>query len=537
MPLPVLWTWRRLLQLAGLASIGVVQVAAALVVAVAGSRLLTTEGDQSFHSWLVPGIVVATLLLVSARVLQRRFAEALALGYIAELRVAFMSHIVRMPAGSKHIRTGLVMTRVLNDMSAIKLWLANGLVAVVVAAAVLLSITTMLVWYMPGMALTLAVAIFVWCIPVAICLRPLDRRIRDSRRKRGRIAAHAGTILATRLTLLGFGRHGPAMRGLSHLSRKLNAALVGRASLSGLLRSSGDLVFPAVALMVSVGSATWAGHTLDAVSLGVLVMMTGLISTHLSAVALGLEYRHAHRIALARLETIMKQVTIDPDAGKRVSKRKGARGLCIDRLPIGPVGRLVSLDVEPGEAVSLTGLCEDAALDIALKVARLRIADAGRITIDGHDADATRARSWWREVSVISPQLSLVRASVKDNAVLGANSPADEKEYRRILERFGLTSELEALAVGEDGSLELVPPCAVRAARAVLRHSGLVLIADRELTADDRLFEALVDELRAIDATIVVAGNISMRWHDRFRIVDLGSPLGRWPDSCASYPN
>ena len=126
------------------------------------------------------------------------------------------------------------------------------------------------------------------------------------------------------------------MRRLSNLSRKLNNALVARASFSGLLRSSGDLMFPCVVLITYAGNVWLSGRPLDAVSMGVLVMMTGLLSTHLSAVALGLEYRLAHSVALTRIESVMRRPVIDPEEGRRLTKRDGPRCLRVDQLPVGP---------------------------------------------------------------------------------------------------------------------------------------------------------------------------------------------------------
>ena len=97
MSIPALWTWRRILQLAGLAAIGLLQAAAALAAAILGSRLLTMDGDQEYQNYLPAGVALATILLIVSRVLQRRYAEKFALGYVAELRTAFMSHVLRMP--------------------------------------------------------------------------------------------------------------------------------------------------------------------------------------------------------------------------------------------------------------------------------------------------------------------------------------------------------------------------------------------------------------------------------------------------------
>ena len=527
MAVPALWNRRRLLQLSGLACLGFVQAGAALAVAAAGSRVLTQADDPSTQPWLVAAVAAAAVVLILARVMQRRFAEAFALGYVMELRVALMSHVIRIPADLQPPRTGLVMTRVVNDLSAIKLWLASGLVAIVVAAATLSAVAAMLIVFEPALAVVLAFAFALWGIPVALCLGPLQQRIRESRRQRGRIAARAGAILAARLTLLGFGRHGSTVRGLKKKSERLNAALVGRATLSGLLRSSGDLVFPAVVLFAAGGRLIFETGAFSAVSLGVLVVMAALAATHLSAVALGLEYRLAHRIALARLETVMRLPAIDPDAGQRLEKRKNGRGIEARALRLQPGDRPVDFSAGAGEAVALEGLTADQATDLVLKLAKMKRVAAGCVFLDGCDAAETRARNWWRDVTVVSPHLRLIKASVAVNARLGAHSGGGDAESRRVFARFGLSPEHEAMAISEEGAQAGAPVTAIRAARAVLRQSGLVLIADRELIADEVLFDAFFDELRACGTTVIVAAPLPARLRRRFRIIDLESPQPR----------
>lgn len=517
---PRLWTWRRILQLAGLASFGILQAAAALIVGYLGSRALTVE--DHVNSPLLPVAIAAAMgLLIVSRILQRRYAERFALGYVAELRISFMSHVLRTPVNKPEMSNGLIMTRVVNDMSAIKLWLSSGLVAIVVAVAVLLSVATTLAVLMPGMVITFSAAVLLWCIPVAICLTPLERHIRDSRRHRGRIASRAGAALAARVTLLGFGRHGPTIRRFGRLSQKLNAALVARASVSGLMRASGDLVFPAVVLVTFFNINWFSGARLDAVSLGVLMMMTGLMATHLSGVALGLEYRLAHRVALERIRTVFQRQTIDPEAGESLRRRSGPRGLAVEGVPVGPSGTVISLRVRPGEWVWLSGLNEAEADDLAMKVARLKETDSGHIELDGVCADRIRARHWWRDVTVVSPRLGLFRASVGTNATLGSRSTTTEAEQSRVLQAFGLSEEILAAPFGEDVQSAGVSVHAIRAVRAVLRGSTLALVTDVDLIADEPVFGVFLEEMKSQGTTVVVSGDPPEKQRQRFTRIDV----------------
>ena len=527
MSIPVLWTGRRLVQLAGLASIGVVQAASALAVAFAGSRLLTGAGEADARATMLAVVVGGTTLLILARVLQRRYAEAFALGYVTELRTALISHVVRIPADTRHLRSGLVMTRVVNDLSAIKLWLASGLVAMAVAGAMLATIIALLSRFEPALAVLFALASCLWAVPTLLCLRPLNKRIRESRRRRGRIAARAGSILNARLTLLGFGRHGPVVRGMERRSARLNTALVGRATYSGLMRSSGDLIFPGVVLFASGFVFSSSGLSMDAVSLGVLAMTTGLLSAHLSSVALGMEYRLAHRVAMERLKTVLALPAIELDKGAGFEEALDAPCLRLDKMPIGPLERPVSFSAASGELVALTGLSDAETADLVLKISRLKSKGGGGLFLFGTESVSIRPRKWLRTIAPISPGFPLVKGSVATNVALGAPSDTEEEEIQRVLSAFGINEREAMIEVREDGRLFDVPAHSARAARAVLRRSALVLIADTELANDVEVFKSLLLELGRRNVTVVVAGAPPEDLIGRFRCVDLTPRLSR----------
>ncbi len=526
--MPVLWTRRRLAQLAGLAALGALQAGFALVVAMAGSRLLAGGGAEFGQSRLMLVLAGATLGLLGLRVLQRRYAEAFALGYVAELRSAFISHVIRLPADAREMRIGLVMTRVVNDLSAIKLWLASGLVAMIVAAAMLTTIAAGLVFLDPQMAVALVFAVGLWCLPVVAGLKPLVSRIRESRRRRGRIAAQAGSVLGASQTLLLHGRHGASVRRIARTAVKMNAALVGRATLSGLLRSSGDVVFPAVALLLTSGILSFGNGALDAEALGILVMITGLTAVQLNAVALGLEYRLAHNVALARLQQVLKIPAIALDSGDaELSRQRGGRALGVEGLPIGGASRAVSFTVEQGETVSLQGVTAAEASDLFLQIAGLKSPRAGSVRIDGQEHSTVSPRDWWRVVTLVSDRLPMIRGTIGDNACLGAPTSVGAGERLRVLERFGLTEEIANTQLNERNRLHAPEQAAaIRAARAVLRRASIVLIDDAALAETAPILEALLDELAALGATVVLSPACG-RLSGTYRRIDLSARLER----------
>lgn len=522
MAVPVLWTARRLAWLTGVALIGAVQALAALAVALAGGRLLTSpQGDNANLLLAVGG---ATAVLIAARVLQRRWAEHFALTYIAELRSAFMSHVIRVPVGTREMRAGLVMTRVVNDLSATKLWLTDGLVAIVVGAGILSTVGVLAAWFEPALLVPLGFAVAVWCVPVAASLRPLGRKVRESRRQRGRIAARAGQLLGARLSVLGLGRHGAAVRGLLRRSAKLNAALVSRATLSGVLRSSGDLVFPAVAFSLAGAAYFSTSAQIDAVQLGVLVMLSGVVAASLGAVALGLEYRIAHRVSLSRLEAILQVPAFELDKGQRLSRRpKQGAGLMVEDLPLAAGKKLVSFVLKPSETAMLSGLSGCEAADLTFQLSGLKALIGGVVRLGEQECRCLRPRDWWRMITVISPHLPMMLASVETNARMGAHSSIGDEEQTRLFSAFGLTDDVLEQRVEATQPLPSPVAVGVRACRAILRRTPIILVDDPALLKNEELFEILIEEARALHVTLVVVGTHELAVRFGLRSIDLNS--------------
>ncbi|MEM8646759.1 MAG: hypothetical protein AAGF86_10485, partial [Pseudomonadota bacterium] len=348
------------------------------------------------------------------------------------------------------------------------------------------------------------------------------RKVRESRRQRGRIAARAGQLLGARLSVLGLGRHGAAVRGLLRRSATLNAALVSRATLSGVLRSSGDLVFPAVAFGLAGVAYFSTSAQIDAVQLGVLVMLSGIIAANLGAVALGLEYRLAHRVSLSRLEAILKVPALELDTGQRLRQRpKQGASLEVEGLPLAVAGAHVSFAVQPSDMAVLSGLSGCEASDLTFQLAGLKSLAGGVVRLGEQQGGRLRPRDWWRMITVVSPHLPMMVASVEANAKMGAHSSISEEEQARLFSAFGLTGEVLAQRVEASRPLPSPIAAGVRACRAILRRTPIILVNDPALLESEELLDALLGEARARRVTLVVVGTSQLARRFGLNSIDL----------------
>ena len=506
------------MRVAGLSLVGLFQALAAIFVGLTAGRLLSAPGTHGIEAAF--SLIAGTAVLYGARILQRRWAEGFALDYVADLRVALISHVMRTSADARPMRSGLVMTRVVNDMSAIKLWLANGLVSLIVAGVVMMTVIAGLAALHPSILPALAPALLLWIACVAVCFRPLNVRIRETRRLRGRIASYAGTILNGKLTLLLHGRHGPVTRSIDRRSRELNGAMIGRATFSGAVRSASDLVFPTIALCLGFGIAG-SGVSMDSPEFfGVLMLTAGILITQLNAIGLAVEYRLAHLVAMQRLTEVFQRPTLPLAAGERRLKRRAA-GLAIEvqKLEVGPGRRRVSFEVAAGEHVALAGLSAAETTDLFMQICRLTRSGGGRIMVQGQCSGEFHRRDWWRNFCLVSPALAPGGGTVGRNASLGAPSQVPDAERERICGLFGLGPDLLKQPVGEH--IPAHTSVAIRAARGVLRKAAVVLVDDGELLANETLLSVFLDELGRAGSSVVIAPGASREILHRCREISL----------------
>ncbi len=526
MTLPPIFDRGRGLSLCLLALNGFLQAGVAIFLAALGSQMLAQIGgasgtmDIAVAGWTIGGplagllLTASAMLLIALRVAQRRGAEAFALSYVKLLRSTLFSHVLAMPKTSPKLRFGLVMTRIVNDFSAIKLWLAQGLVTLVVSACVVVGVLGFLAFAMPTLALALLPGLAVWAAIVGLSLAPLKRAIREARRHRGRLAAFAGSALSSRLALAHFGRSGLTIRRIDRRTDKMNDALVRRAGHSGLLRSSGEILFPAIVIGLAIFGAR--GSVLDGATLNFAMLLAGLLVVQLNGTALAADYRMGHGEAMARLKTVLAQPNLEGATGghgsataetKRPSPARDGAGYALEVIALTTEAgrRPISLSLSPGEIRKLDDGPSEEQAAIFEQIAGLEKPVSGEIRIDSRSMAETGLRDWRRMVTLVSPAVPFVRGTVDDNLALGAPSSLDAAEVDMVKALFSLEALCPATEITEDTTIPPQVAARLRAARALTRHVGLVLIDDPVLAADSAVFDLLIAALKQRGTTVLIA--------------------------------
>jgi ATP-binding cassette, subfamily B, bacterial MsbA len=108
----------------------------------------------------------------------------------------------------------------------------------------------------------------------------------------------------------------------------------------------------------------------------------------------------------------------------------------------------LSLTIEPSEFVAIVGPSGAGKSTIFHLISRLHRPVSGQILIDDVPLDELAVRNWWDCISIVSQDVPIFNATIRDNIQFGLNEDPDDQ---RIMEALALASADEFVARMPDG--------------------------------------------------------------------------------------
>ena len=460
---------------------------------------------------IVAGLVLAGVVLLGLRVLQRTDAERLGQDYVMKVRLRLFTRIAAAPLRSdKAMRFGLTMNRMITDLNSLKNWVSMGVARMAVAAVSITGSLAALTYFNPvgGAAATMLVGL---CVGSGWLLTPaLRARVKHARRQRGALAGNLGEKVFAIHTVGHFGKSRREWVRLRGQSRRLAHAMVHRVQLAGVLRSLPDAALPlSIALMIGLTAVSQS----RVAELATTLLLLGLITNSLRDVAQAWDYRLSFEEAHRRLTTILAHPRLRDARHAKDVAGDGPVSLAFENVQVADVLTQVSVTAGAGEHVLVTGPTGAGKSTLIALAARLFDPDQGQVLLDGQHLRGVSLASIHRTVQLVSPTLPLMRGTVSSNIMYGARADDDRQIVSRVVELCGLdeTSHLLpqglATAVQEKGANM---PEGLRArialARAVAARPRLLLIDDPAFIIDAQAREALRRITTAHDVTALVVG-------------------------------
>jgi ATP-binding cassette subfamily B protein len=183
-----------------------------------------------------------------------------------------------------------------------------------------------------------------------------------------------------------------------------------------------------------------------------------------------------------------------------------------------PILRDFSLRLEPGEVLGVLGRTGIGKSTLARLLLRLYDPQAGAVRLAGCDLRSVRLTSLRQHVALVTQEVQLFHASVRDNLSLFDPRVPDQRMLD-VIERVGLHEWLarqprgldSRLAPGGSG-LSAGEAQLLAFARVFLREPGLVILDEASSRLDpatERLIEHAIDELLRDRTAIVIAHRLA----------------------------
>jgi ATP-binding cassette subfamily B protein len=380
----------------------------------------------------------------------------------------------------------------------------------------------------PVIAGAVAAALAVVALLVLALGPRLQSRTREARRRRGYIAALVNDRIARLAVVETFGQEQREIRRVRRASGKLCDALVERARVVGLLRACAEAstgLAGAAALLVGAMQVAAGLATPGAVVAAMVV--AGLLAPRLHELGRVYEYWNAAVVARDKQLQVLR---LKPARRTGVSRDKRPLPRSADRLELRdvtlrPLLEHLDLSIDAGARVALLGSNGTGKSTLLRLMAGIIEPQQGAVLLGGRDLRTHRWSDVRRAFAMVSPDLPLLRGSLRLNLAYGLRGASDAAlaqvighcQLEPLVARLplGLDTRLsengEGLSTGERARIAI--------ARALLTQSQVLLLDEADANLDEPSRQALDMLVGSFPGTVVFVT------HDASRVAKAGRIL------------
>jgi len=486
--------------------------------------------DRSQLIWGTALILVLGLLEAVMVWLRRWFVLAPSTKVEYDLRTGFYERLQRLPvAFHDRWQSGQLLSRMMQDISMLRRWMAFGIVLLVVnVLTILVGMGLLFRWHW-----ALGVTFLVVCAPLWYAGYRFEKTYgtlaRQSQDQAGDLATSVEESVHGIRVLKAFGRGKHALLKFTRQAETLRETELSKARAVGWIWFWLVLLPEiAFALCLGVGIVLQQLGQLGIAELVAFFAMATVLRWPMESIGFLFSFLLDARTASDRIfEVFDEENTItDPDTPVVLGASRGAlafEGVHFRYQDAATTERDlldgIDLALVPGETMALVGLTGSGKTTLTTLPARLYDVTGGRVTIDGVDVRDLTLRELRTHVGMAFEDSTLFSQTVRENVLLGREdlepgSTAAEAVLREALAvaQAGFVDELPDgvdTIIGEEGlSLSGGQRQRLALARAIAARPA-VLVLDDPLSALDVDTEALVEdalrEVMADTTTLVIA--------------------------------
>lgn len=517
-----LWEFIRPYGASLLLSVALMLVASAA--AAAGPYLVKEAVDNGIAAGSMSSLQRTVLIYAAAALIQWAFTYAriyimarVGKQIIVDIRLRLFDHLQKLSLGFySHFSVGRVITRVINDVGALREFVSWALLAVARDVfTIFIILGTMLA--MNARLSLFAFMVLPFMIAVTVYFR---KQARDNYRNVRAAISWVNSVLAENINgvrvVQAFSReHKNYTHFKDEVNRKNLDTNIRAARIAAIYPSAIDFLGTvAVALVVWLGGKAALGEStwVSGITPGVLVAFVLYIERFFEPIRDLSQRYDSFQSAMAAGERIFQLLDAPIDVADRpdaqaLPKIQGA--VCFDAVsfhyPDDPgtwVLKDINLDIRPGETIALVGETGAGKSTLVKLVSRFIDPTQGRVLIDGQDLRQVTQHSLRSQMGIVLQDPFLFNGSIRENILFG-RLEASEEEVIQAAALVGANAFITELPdgynsrVGEGGlNLSVGQRQLISFARALLADPR-ILILDEATSSVDTQTEILIQHALA----------------------------------------
>ncbi len=474
-----------------------------------------------------PGLYAGGLVLLAVGEGLLRFVQRMKLGGVArdvdyDLRNQFFAHLQQMDQRFfQTVRTGDLMARATNDLSAIRNFLNMGLMHVLNTFVILTAAITLMAqiqWRLTLASLTLLLMLIAVFLVVG---RPVQGRFQRVQEQFAAVSAKAQENFSGIRVIKAYVQEEAEVRDFARINREYVQRNIAWARLNSIM-------WPLLALVMGIAVVTvlfLGGREVieGRLTIGQFIQFNAylaMLAWPMIALGYVLNMVQQGTASLKRLEEIMH---MRPALASGLQRLSNVRGEVEFRdVTFGYAGRPfirhLNLKIPAGQKLGIVGATGSGKSTLARLTARVYDVLGGQVLIDGQDVRDVRLEDLRAAIGMVPQETFLFSDTIANNVAYG-DARADDARVAGAAHMAQLETDLRDMPqgahtlIGERGvTLSGGQKQRAAVARALLKNPRILILDDALSSVDTRTEEALLQQLRQFMAgrtSMVIAHRIS----------------------------